>query len=127
MVIQETLRLYPPASLMMREALSDIRMGGLDVPRGTIIQVARLMLHLDEDAWGPDAGEFRPGRIANGVAAACKPAHVYMKGKCHRFLLHQQRACFTSSTARRRKLPTEDGLVLLLAPHPNASSLHYQG
>jgi cytochrome P450 len=78
MVIQETLRLYPPASLMMREALSDIKIGGLDVPRGTIIQVARLMLHLDEDAWGPDAGEFRPGRSANGVAAACKPAHVYM-------------------------------------------------
>ncbi|GJN07142.1 hypothetical protein PR202_ga24944 [Eleusine coracana subsp. coracana] len=78
MVIQETLRLYAPASLMMREALTDIKIGGLDVPRGTIVQVARLMLHLDKDAWGPDAGEFRPDRFANGVAAACKPAHMYM-------------------------------------------------
>ncbi|CAN6357421.1 unnamed protein product, partial [Urochloa humidicola] len=78
MVIQETLRLYPPASLMMREALMDVKIGNLDVPRGTIIQVARSMLHQDKDAWGPDAGEFRPGWFANGVAAACKPTHMYM-------------------------------------------------
>ncbi|CAN6330214.1 unnamed protein product [Urochloa humidicola] len=78
MVIQETLRLYPPASLMMREALMDVKIGNLDVPRGTIIQVARSMLHQDKNAWGPDVSEFRPGRFANGVAAACKPAHMYM-------------------------------------------------
>jgi len=78
MVIQETLRLYPPASLIMREALMDIRLGGVDVPRGTIIQVTIPMLHLDMEAWGPDAGEFRPERFANGAAAACKPAHMYM-------------------------------------------------
>lgn len=77
MVIQETLRLYPPASVMMREALTDIKIGGLDVPRGTIVQVTRSMLHLDKEAWGPDADEFRPGRFANGVAGACKPAHMY--------------------------------------------------
>ncbi|KAL5203539.1 hypothetical protein ABZP36_008410 [Zizania latifolia] len=78
MVIQETLRLYPPASLMMREALTDVKLGNVDVPRGTIVQVPRLMLHLDKDAWGPDADEFRPDRFANGVAAACKAAHMYV-------------------------------------------------
>ncbi|KAF8648842.1 hypothetical protein HU200_064543 [Digitaria exilis] len=78
MVIQENLRLYPPASLIMREALTDVSLGGVDVPRGTIIQVAISMLQLDKDAWGPDADEFRPDRFANGAAAACKPAHMYM-------------------------------------------------
>nr|CAB3490751.1 unnamed protein product [Digitaria exilis] len=39
MVIQENLRLYPPASLIMREALTDVSLGGVDVPRGTIIQI----------------------------------------------------------------------------------------
>ncbi|CAL4904525.1 unnamed protein product [Urochloa decumbens] len=78
MVIQETLRLYPPASLIMREALMDVKLGGVDVPRGTIIQVAISMLHLNKEAWGPDADEFRPDRFANGAAAACKPAHMYM-------------------------------------------------
>ncbi|KAM0897986.1 hypothetical protein ACQ4PT_022214 [Festuca glaucescens] len=77
MVIQETLRLYPPASLMLREALTDIKIGELDVPRGMIVQVTRLMLHLDKEAWGSDADEFRPSRFANGVAAACKPSHMY--------------------------------------------------
>lgn len=78
MVIQETLRLYPSGSLIMREALTGISLGGVDVPRGTIIQVAISVLHLDMEAWGPDANEFRPDRFANGAAAACKPAHMYM-------------------------------------------------
>ncbi|XP_015697851.1 cytochrome P450 714C3-like [Oryza brachyantha] len=80
MVIQETLQLYPPASMMMREALTDdVRLGDVDVPRGTIVQVPRLMLHLDKDAWGADADEFRPERFANGVAAAaCRAAHMYV-------------------------------------------------
>uniref|UniRef100_A0ACD5W620 Uncharacterized protein n=8 Tax=Avena sativa TaxID=4498 RepID=A0ACD5W620_AVESA len=78
MVIQETMRLYPPASLMMREALVDVKLGGLDVPRGTIIQTSIAAQHLDRDVWGQDAGEFRPDRFVNGAAAACKPAHMYM-------------------------------------------------
>ncbi|CAM0874442.1 unnamed protein product [Alopecurus aequalis] len=78
MVIQETIRLYPPASLMMREALTNVKLGGLDVPQGTIIQTAISVLHLDRDFWGQDAGEFQPDRFAKGAAAACKPAHMYM-------------------------------------------------
>jgi cytochrome P450 len=78
MVIQETLRLYPPGSLIMHEALTGISLGRVDVPRGTIIQVAISVLHLDMEAWGPDANEFCPDRLANGAAAACKPAHMYM-------------------------------------------------
>ncbi|XP_044396287.1 cytochrome P450 714C3 isoform X1 [Triticum aestivum] len=93
MVIQETLRLYPPASLMMREALTDIKIGDLDVPRGTIVQVTRSMLHLDKEVWGPDAEEFRPGRFANGVAGACKPAHLYTPfGLGHRTCIGQNLA-----------------------------------
>lgn len=78
MVIQETMRLYPPASVTMREALMDIKLGGLDVPQGTIIQTPIAVLHLDRDVWGQDAGEFRPDRFANGAAAACKPGHMYL-------------------------------------------------
>uniref|UniRef100_A0ACD5X7Y8 Uncharacterized protein n=1 Tax=Avena sativa TaxID=4498 RepID=A0ACD5X7Y8_AVESA len=78
MVIQETIRLYSPASLMMREALTDVKLGGLKVPQGTIIQIAIAVQHLDRDVWGQDAGEFRPDRFANGAVAACKPTHMYM-------------------------------------------------
>jgi cytochrome P450 len=78
MVIQETVRLFPPASLMAREALTDVKLGGLDIPQGTIIQTGIAVVHLDRDIWGQDAGEFRPDRFMNGAAAACKPAHMYM-------------------------------------------------
>ncbi|KAM0895419.1 hypothetical protein ACQ4PT_023832 [Festuca glaucescens] len=78
MVIQETVRLYPPALLMVREALTDVKLGGLDIPQGTIIQTGIAVVHLDRDIWGQDAGEFRPDRFMNGAAAACKPAHMYM-------------------------------------------------
>ncbi|KAK1647269.1 hypothetical protein QYE76_065074 [Lolium multiflorum] len=78
MVIQETVRLFPPASLMVREALTDVKLGGLDIPQGTIIQTGIAVVHLDRDIWGQDAGEFRPDRFMNGAAAACKPAHMYM-------------------------------------------------
>uniref|UniRef100_A0A0E0F1Z5 Cytochrome P450 n=1 Tax=Oryza meridionalis TaxID=40149 RepID=A0A0E0F1Z5_9ORYZ len=55
MVIQETLRLYPPASFVVREALNDIKL-----------------------VWGPSADKFDPNRFANGIAGACKPPHMYM-------------------------------------------------
>lgn len=80
MVIQETLRLYPPASLITREALTDIKLGGLYVPRGIIVQVAISIFHLNKEAWGQDADEFRPDRFTNGAAAhmdmgrGCAPA-----------------------------------------------------
>jgi hypothetical protein len=121
MVIQETLRLYPPASLIMREALTDIRLGGVDVPRGTIIQVAISMLHLDLEAWGPDANEFRPDRFANGAAAACKPAHMYMPfgygPRLHRAKPGNGRAEGSSCT------PAEQVLVLIVTWVPTLSGV----
>ncbi|CAD6258607.1 unnamed protein product [Miscanthus lutarioriparius] len=65
------------ASLIMREALTDIRLGGVDVPYGTIIQVAISMLHLDLEAWGPDANEFRPDRSRMELLRRASRPHVH--------------------------------------------------
>ncbi|WVZ54740.1 hypothetical protein U9M48_005494 [Paspalum notatum var. saurae] len=78
MVVQETLRLYPPAPFVTREALSDLTLGGLDVPKGTNIRVPVALAHRDPAAWGPGAGTFDPGRFAGGVAGACRPPHMHM-------------------------------------------------
>uniref|UniRef100_A0A0D3HQQ8 Cytochrome P450 n=1 Tax=Oryza barthii TaxID=65489 RepID=A0A0D3HQQ8_9ORYZ len=78
MVIQETLRLYPPASFVVREALNDMKLGGIDIPKGTNIWIPITMAHRDPSVWGPSADKFDPDRFANGIAGACKPPHMYM-------------------------------------------------
>ncbi|CAL5002005.1 unnamed protein product [Urochloa decumbens] len=74
MVINETLRLYPPATLLPRMAFEDITLGGaggeeLRVPRGASVWIPVLAIHHDEAVWGPDAHEFRPDRFAPGHRA----------------------------------------------------------
>jgi cytochrome P450 len=78
MVIHESLRLYPPASLVSREALEDLKFGDICVPKGFNVWTLMVTLHQDPDIWGPDAMEFNPERFANGVSGACKLPHVYM-------------------------------------------------
>ncbi|EYU22022.1 hypothetical protein ABFS82_01G037200 [Erythranthe guttata] len=78
MVIQETMRLYPPAPTLSREALKDINIGGIHVPRGVGLWTMVSTLHTDTDLWGPDALEFKPQRFENGIAGACKSPNSYM-------------------------------------------------
>uniref|UniRef100_A0ACD5XL45 Uncharacterized protein n=1 Tax=Avena sativa TaxID=4498 RepID=A0ACD5XL45_AVESA len=68
MIIQETLRLYPPATLLPRMAFEDITLGDgrLHLPRGISVWIPVLAIHHDESIWGADAHEFRPERFAAG-------------------------------------------------------------
>ncbi|XP_062192528.1 cytokinin hydroxylase-like [Phragmites australis] len=72
MVINETLRLYPPATLLPRMAFEDITLGAgageLRVPKGASVWIPVLAIHHDEAVWGADAHEFRPDRFAPGRA-----------------------------------------------------------
>ncbi|EOA19389.1 hypothetical protein CARUB_v10000731mg [Capsella rubella] len=60
MVIQETMRLYPPAPIVGREASTNIRLGDLVVPKGVCIWTLIPALHRDPEIWGPDANDFKP-------------------------------------------------------------------
>ena len=72
MVIQETLRLYPPGVFVSRKSLQDIQLKHILVPKGKHIQIPTSILHQDTDLWGPDARQFNPGRFENGVLGSCK-------------------------------------------------------
>ncbi|PON78218.1 Cytochrome P450 [Parasponia andersonii] len=65
MVINESLRLYPPASVLPRMAFEDIMLGDLHIPKGLSIWIPVLAIHHSEELWGKDANEFNPERFAS--------------------------------------------------------------
>ena len=68
-VIAETMRLYPPAWVIGRRALSEYRIGEYTVPARTIILMSQWIVHRDP-RWWPDAERFQPERwLADGSAA----------------------------------------------------------
>lgn len=78
MVINESLRLYPPVAIVSREALEDMKFGNIQVPKGVNVWTLMVTLHQDPEIWGPDADQFDPERFTNGVTGACKLPYAYM-------------------------------------------------
>lgn len=78
MVIQEALRLYPPAAFVSREALEETQVGNIVVPKGVCLWTLIPTLHRDPEIWGPNANEFKPERFTEGVSKACKFPHAYI-------------------------------------------------
>lgn len=72
MILNESLRLYPPTIATIRRSRTDVELGGYKVPRGTELLIPILAVHHDQSIWGNDAKEFNPARFAEGVARAAK-------------------------------------------------------
>lgn len=64
-VVDESLRLYPPAWVVTRTALADDVVAGVPVPAGTLVIIGTWALHRDPDLW-PSPEEFRPERFLDG-------------------------------------------------------------
>ena len=62
-VVDEALRLYPPAWVLTRRAEADDRVCGVDVPAGTLAIVSPWLLHRRAEDW-PDPLRFDPDRFA---------------------------------------------------------------
>jgi cytochrome P450 len=73
MVIEEAMRLYPPAHTIARTALGEDRIGGVRVPAGASMVVSMYLTHRNPNLW-PEPERFDPERFA--------PAEVE---KRHRF------------------------------------------
>jgi cytochrome P450 len=67
MVVNEVLRLYPPAWGIAREAVEDCQIAGYRVPRGSIVLMSQAVMHRDS-RYFEDPDSFKPERWANGLA-----------------------------------------------------------
>jgi cytochrome P450 len=76
MVLSESIRLRPPAWAIGRRAMRDVRIGGTDVPSGSIVVVSPWLLHHDP-RWWPDPSAFRPERWTQ-AAKAERPRSAYL-------------------------------------------------
>ncbi|MBK6529346.1 MAG: cytochrome P450 [Deltaproteobacteria bacterium] len=66
-VVQESMRLHPPAWAIGREALEDFELGGRRYPKGLAIFLSPWSVHRDE-RWFSEPDRFHPDRWLDGLA-----------------------------------------------------------
>jgi cytochrome P450 len=75
-VVQEALRLYPPAWAFERQAVEDDVVLGFDVPKGTIVGISPYLLHRGRSWW--DSPElFDPDRFSADRSSG-RPRYAYL-------------------------------------------------
>ncbi|XP_059068916.1 cytochrome P450 734A1-like [Cryptomeria japonica] len=78
MIINEALRLYPPAVFPRRQACEPTKLGRLSIPAGIQLELPILAIHHDPALWGNDANDFNPGRFSEGISKAAKHPMAFM-------------------------------------------------
>jgi cytochrome P450 len=76
MVVEEALRLYPPAWGFSRGALADDRIGHYRVPAGSLVFIIPFVVHRRPQLW-PDPERFDPERFTADCVAA-RPRFAYL-------------------------------------------------
>lgn len=77
-VMNEVLRLYPPAPNVQRQAREDIQVDDVTVPNGTNMWIDVVAMHHDPELWGDDVNEFKPERFMDDVNGGCKHKMGYL-------------------------------------------------
>ena len=72
MVINETLRLYPPINGQVRKVGREVQLGKLILPIYMECLIPNMALHHDPELWGDDVHLFKPERFSEGIAKATK-------------------------------------------------------
>jgi cytochrome P450 len=76
MVIDETLRLYPPTAMLARQNLEADEIGGYTIPAMSLITLAPYVVHRSPEYW-PDPERFDPERFSAENSAG-RPKFAYI-------------------------------------------------
>jgi cytochrome P450 len=74
-VLSESMRLFPPAWMVGRQAINDLQLLGYDVPAGTVLLLSPYLLQRDA-RWWPDPRRFDPDRWSPEQEAT-RPKYAY--------------------------------------------------
>ena len=108
-VIEEVLRLYPPAySLFLRQATEDVDLAGVAIRAGDLVQIVPYSLQRDP-RWFPDPARFDPNRF---LAKPTWPRYAYIPfGAGPRVCIGQSfaltEACLVVATLLQRWVPEQ--------------------
>ncbi|KAJ7557714.1 hypothetical protein O6H91_04G006500 [Diphasiastrum complanatum] len=68
MILNETLRLYPPVPTMSRQCMKPHHIGNISMLPDTTVVIPVVLFHQSEELWGKDAYLFKPERFENKEA-----------------------------------------------------------
>jgi cytochrome P450 len=119
-VVRESMRLYPPATSIGREALSDCEIGGYFVPKGTQIAIMQWITHRDA-RWFDDPEAFKPERWDNDLVRRLPRCAYFPFGDGPRICIGNQFAMMEAilvlaTIAQRYRLTLAPGFTLELLP-----------
>lgn len=95
-VIQEAMRLYPPAWSVGREAIEDVEIGGYSIPKGCQVWMAQWVVHRNP-RWFPDPLAFRPERWLDSASTELPRGAYFPFGDGPRVCIGNQFAMLESA------------------------------
>lgn len=119
-VIRESMRLYPPAWGIAREALADCEIGGYHVPKGTQLFMVQRLVHRDS-RWFDEPDAFKPERWDHDLIKRLPRCAYFPFGDGPRICIGNHFAMMEAvlllaTIARRFHLEIEPGQTFELLP-----------
>ena len=118
-IIKESMRLYPPAWAIGREATEDFELGGYPVKKGTQFLISQWVLHRDPRSFD-DPESFRPGRWDGDLARKLPKGAYFPFGDGPRVCIGNHFATMEAvlllaTLARKHRLEIAEGEELTLS------------